>query len=63
MLEGVRRVCPAVDNNEADVPAKGLWATGLVLDVVAGPVEGRICGARVVNRRPVDSPMTWEKGL
>ena len=61
MLDGVRRVCPAVERSEADVPAKGLLDIGVV--VVCGSAEGVICGARVVKRNPVESPMTWENGL
>ena len=60
MLEGVRRLWEAAERREAEVPARGL------LDIDegdAGGSEGFMCGARVVKRRPVERPMTWEKGL
>lgn len=50
-----------MESREADVPAKGLPAIAFWGDRAGS--EGVICGARVVKRRPVDRPITWEKGL
>ncbi len=61
MLDGVSREWLAVERSEADVPAKGLPDSGF--RTAEGVSEGVICVASVVKRRPVDRPMTWEKGL
>ena len=50
-----------MERREADVPARGLPVSGFWLDERGS--EGVMCGARVVKRRPVERPMTWEKGL
>jgi hypothetical protein len=65
-LEGVRRLWPALDSRAADVPANGLFEkedTERGTSGGGGSLEGARSGARVVNRNPVDNPMTCEKGL
>jgi len=65
MFDGVRRPWLAVDKREADVPARGLLAMafGGGSSCGWGGAEGVMFGARVVKRKPVESPMTCEKGL
>ena len=61
MLEGVRSVWLAVESREADVPDSGLPENGFV--GLRGDSEGVTRGASVAKRKPVESPMTCEKGL
>jgi hypothetical protein len=58
-FDGVKKLWPAEERREAEVPARGLFERGLVGFVERGRRSvGVICGASVVKRRPVERPIT-----